>query len=150
MKINEIKGRPKFGASQFSGYVVWKQLDGFHVRWTTEGSKALNFQGKIISHDKIKVTKTYSSESREGTKETGTNTIEWNVQTKGRIDGFDFLTPGNITIELRINKKKNKPKFIFLGPNMINPEKNPIEIVQITAKKIVKIKKEKVKKEPKQ
>ena len=147
MNVDNIKGRPKFTSGQFLGYIFWKQSDGFHLRWNTEGSKVYNFQGKISSENKLKITKRIRPETADNISETEENTIEWNTQLKGQIDGLDFLGPGNIKLELRINKKKVKSKNIFLGSQMIQPEKNPFIITQIAAEKKIKIDKKKVKKE---
>ena len=106
MNVQDIKGRPKFKAGQFLGYVFWKQLDGFHLRWTSIGSKVHNLQGKIKSEAKLKLTKTIRVETADNIKETDEKSIEWNTSGQGQLDGLDFLTPGNFTLELRINKKK--------------------------------------------
>lgn len=113
MNVNNIKGRPKFASGQFLGYILWKQSDGFHLRWTTEGSKAFNFQGKIISEKKLKVTKRIRLETADKINETGQNTTEWNTQLKDQIDGLDFLTSGNFKLELKINRKKLKQRIFF-------------------------------------
>jgi len=149
MNVNDLKGRPRFKSGQFLGYTLWKQSDGFHLRWTTEEDKEYNFQGKIISQTKLRITKRVRIESGDKINETEKNTIEWNTIVQRQIDGVDFLTPGNFTVELRINKKKIKPKSIFLGPQMIQPEKNPFNITQKIAEKKLKIDKKKAKKEPK-
>ena len=146
MDANNIKGRPKFTSGQFLGYVLWKQSDGFHLRWITEGTKSNNFQGKITSQTKLKITKRVRFETADKINETE-NTIEWNTALQDQIDGVDFLTPGNFTVELRINKKKIKSKSIFLGGQMVQPEKNPFTIIQLHAEKKVKIDKKKAKKE---
>ena len=143
MNVINIKGRPKFTSGQFLGYVLWKQSDGFHLRWTTEGNKASNFQGKVTSQTKLKIVKRVRLENEDNINATEKNTIEWNTKVKNQIDGVDFLTPGDFTVELRINKKKINPKNIFLGAQMIQPEKNPFTITQITVKKKIERKKRK-------
>ena len=140
MNVNNIKGRPKFTSGQFLGYILWKQTDGFHLRWTTKRRKAYNFQGKIVFHPKLKITKIVRPETGIKIHETGEKTIQWNTIEKIKINGLDFVTPGNFTLELRINKKKIKPKSIFLGSQMKKPESNPFTITQITTEE--KLKKE--------
>ena len=48
MNVNSIKGRPNFSSGQFLGYLLWKQTDGFHLRWTTKGDKKKNLSGENI------------------------------------------------------------------------------------------------------
>ncbi|MBY8988142.1 MAG: hypothetical protein KGD61_06775, partial [Candidatus Lokiarchaeota archaeon] len=135
MNVKEIKGRTDFSSGQFLGYVLWKQSDGFHLRWTTKGKKENAFQGKIVCQTKVLITKTFKPESKDKIKKTGGKTIEWNTTVKGDIDGLDFLTPGDFELELRIDNKKVKPKIIFLGPEMIQPESNPFTIIQLSSEK---------------
>ena len=57
MNVRELKGRPKFESDQFLGYILWKQSDGFHLRWTTKKAKTHNFQGKLIYQNKLRITR---------------------------------------------------------------------------------------------
>jgi hypothetical protein len=134
MNVKEIKGRTEFEGKGVLGYVLWKQSDGFHLRWTTSEKKAVKFQGKITFSDKFRIIKKYELEDEEKIKETGKKNIEWNSVIKKSTEGLDFLTPGNFSLELRIKKKKVKPENIFLGPNMIKPDSNPFDIIQLTKK----------------
>ena len=130
MNVNNIKGRPNFSSGQFLGYVLWKQTDGFHLRWTTKGDKKKTFQGKISYQNKLKITKIARPETEVKIHKTATNLIQWSATEKGRINGFDFVALGNFAVELRINNKKIKPKRIFLGQLIGRPPNNPIIIIQ--------------------
>ncbi|MFX1601113.1 MAG: hypothetical protein ACFFB6_11000, partial [Promethearchaeota archaeon] len=136
MNVRDIKGRPKFESGQFLGYVLWKRSDGFHLRWTTKGRKAHNFQGKIVYQTKLGVTGKITSKTGFKIYETDDKMIHWNSSEEGKVSGIDFISPGNFTLELKIDKKKIKPKAIFLGPEMKNPESNPFTIIQIFEEKI--------------
>jgi hypothetical protein len=133
MDVKNIKGRPTFNSDQFLGYFLWKQSDGFHLRWTTKKKKAHNFQGKIICQDKVKIIRRVLNENLYKINEVDRNTIEWNTILQENIDGLDFMTPGNFTLELRVDKKKVKPKNIFIGPQMIHPKQNPFTITKAIA-----------------
>ncbi|MBY8981032.1 MAG: hypothetical protein KGD72_11625, partial [Candidatus Lokiarchaeota archaeon] len=95
------------------------------LRWTTKGKKENQFQGKIIFQTKVLITKKLRPETKDFIKKSDSKTIEWDTILKNDFDGVDFLTPGNFELELRIDNKKIKPKSIFLGPQMIQPESNP-------------------------
>ncbi|MFX0047259.1 MAG: hypothetical protein ACFE8G_03735, partial [Candidatus Hermodarchaeota archaeon] len=140
MNVKEIKGRTDFSSGKFLGYILWKHSDGFHLRWTTKGKKEHNFQGKIKCQTKVLITKKLKQESKDYVKEIESNTIGWNTKVKGGIQGLDFLTPGSFELELLIDGKKAKPKFIFLGPQMIQPKSNPFIITQITIEKKIQSK----------
>ena len=57
MIVRDIKGRPKFEPGQFLGYYLWKQSDGFHLRWSSKEGKTHSFQGKIVYQTKLKITR---------------------------------------------------------------------------------------------
>ena len=133
MNVKKLVGRTQFSAGEFLGYVLWKQSDGVHLSWTSKGKKKVTFQGTITTQSKIRLVKVIRLESADHINESGNNTIEWNVDTGGQIEGFVFLTPEDFTIELKVNKKKIKAKTIFIGPQMVNPEKNPFTITQQAA-----------------
>ncbi|MFX1549425.1 MAG: hypothetical protein ACFFB9_03645, partial [Promethearchaeota archaeon] len=137
MNVRDLKGRPKFESGEFLGFVLWKQSDGFHLRWNTKKGKTHNFQGKVIYKTKLRITKIVNPKTQLKIYETGEKMIQWNSAEEGKINGIDFVTPGNFTLELRIGKKKIKPKTIFLGFEMKNPESNPFNIIQITEEKIL-------------
>ena len=120
MNVNILKGRPNFSSGQFLGYVLWKQTDGFHLRWTTKGDKQKTFQGKISYQNKLKITKIARPETEVKIHETTTNLIQWSATERGRINGFDFFASGNFAVELRINNKKLIER----------PRNNPFIIIQ--------------------
>ncbi|GAH75844.1 unnamed protein product, partial [marine sediment metagenome] len=144
MNVKNIKGRTEYNSGQFLGYVLWKQSDGFHLRWTTKASKTkISFQGKIICEDKVMITKRVRPETEIDTREK--NTIRWDTTLQGQEDGFGFRTPGNFTVDLKIKKKKIKTKNIFLGPNLTQPESNPFTIIQKIAERKLEVDTKKVK-----
>ena len=136
MNIRDTKGRPKFESEQLIGYYLWKQSDGFHLRWTTKKGKSHNFQGKIMHQDKLKITRIVNPKTECKIYEMGENLIHWNSLGEDQLNGIDFFTAGNFTIELRIDNKKAKPKSILIGFEMKNPENNPFHIIQNTDEEI--------------
>ncbi|UCC19930.1 MAG: hypothetical protein JSV62_01235, partial [Promethearchaeota archaeon] len=136
MIVREIKGRPKFESGKFLGYLLWKQSDGFHLRWTTKGKKPHSFQGRIVYHNKLRITRKFMPRTGLKVYEVAENMIYWNSIEERKTSGIDFFTPGNFTLELRIDEKKIKPKMIILGSQMKNPKSNPFIIIQMTEEKI--------------
>ncbi|MFX1281785.1 MAG: hypothetical protein ACFFA3_20720, partial [Promethearchaeota archaeon] len=133
MKVYNLKGRPNFSSGQFLGYVMWKQTDGFHLRWTTKGDKKKTFQGKISYQDKLKVTRITRPETEVKIQKSTKKLIQWSTTERGKINGFDFFATGNFAVELRVNNKKIKPKRIFLGQLIERPRNNPFIIFQYTS-----------------
>ena len=130
MNVKELLGRPDFTPGKFSGYVLWKQSDGFHLRWAKKGKKKQTFQGKISCSDKVKIIRVKRKDNVYKINETQKNTMEWSTILEEGVDGFDFLTPGDFEVELRVEKKKIKSKTIFLGSDMKQADNNPFKILQ--------------------
>ncbi|MHA2181894.1 MAG: hypothetical protein ACXAAH_10760, partial [Promethearchaeota archaeon] len=131
MKISDIKGRPIYTPGSFLGYILWKQTDGYHLRWNTKGKKHYIFQGKIVYQTKLKVTRRARAKSKIRFFERTEKVFEWNSLEEENTNGFDFVCPGNFMVELRINKKRIKTKKIFLGSVLSRPEKNPFMVTLI-------------------
>jgi len=134
MNVKEIKGSADFEGKDILGYILWKQSDGFHLRWTTSEKKAVKFQGKITYTDKFRIINKIELNEEEKISKTGKNSVEWFSELKKATEGLDFLTPSDFTIELKINKKRTKPINIFLGSKMMHPENNPFDVIQIIKK----------------
>jgi len=134
MYVKEIKGRADFEGKDILGYILWKQSDGFHLRWTSSEKKAVKFQGKITYTDKFRIINKIELNEEEKINKTGKNSVEWFSELKKATEGLDFLTPGDFTIDLKINKKRAKPINIFLGSKMMHPENNPFDVIQIIKK----------------
>ncbi|MFX1323870.1 MAG: hypothetical protein ACFE8N_02865 [Promethearchaeota archaeon] len=133
MNVNNIKGRPKFSVGQILGYIIWRQTDGFHLRWLIEGKKPHKFTGKIVFQNKLNITKIVKPASKVKIYQLKNDVIQWETIEKDKINGLDFISSGTFTLELKIDKKLVKPKMIFLGPGMLNPEDNPFTIEQLTS-----------------
>ena len=138
MNIKQLKGKPNYNQEKFSGYILWKESNGFHLRWRTKKWKKSSFQGTLTYQDKIMITKKDNIQNDDTLKKAGKKTIEWDVKGQDQMIGFNFLTPKSFTLDLRINNKKVKSKEIYFGPKMQNPEENPFIIDQPPKKKILK------------
>ena len=90
MNVKDLIGRPKFDSGQFLGYILWKQSDGFHLKWSKKGGKEYHFQGKIISETRI------AQKLRIGTtdrfSESENRTTEWNTKIDEKMDDNCYLT----------------------------------------------------------
>jgi hypothetical protein len=128
MNVKQLKGKPNYTKKKFSGYVLWKQSNGFHLRWMTRKGKKHSFQGTLTYQGKILITKKDNIQLEDKLAKAEKKTIKWDVKGQDQFVGFNFLTPKSFTLELQIDNKKIKPKEIYLGPGMENPEENPFLI----------------------
>ena len=86
MNVKNIIGRPRFKSGDFLGYVLWKQSDGFHLKWNTKGGKTNHFQGKIIGESKL--AKKMRLVTGDRIEKAEKNTIEWNTKVEDE-DGVE-------------------------------------------------------------
>ena len=135
MDVKDIKGRPQIDAIKSSGYVLWKHTDGVHLHWIAKGKKTVRFHGKITCESRRKIMRREGLNIEDRVDEIENNSIKWESTIQNQIAGVVFLTPGNFELDLRVNKKKVKPKNIFIGPKLIQPESNPFKITKIVEKK---------------
>jgi hypothetical protein len=137
MNVKDLKGKPDYDLKNFSGYMLWKQSNGFHLRWMTKKWKKSSFQGTLSYQDKIMITKKENIQNEDTLTKEGKKIIKWDVKGQDQLVGFNFLTPKSFTLDIRINNKKVKPKEIYLGPEMQNPDENPFIVEQPVKKKII-------------
>jgi hypothetical protein len=128
MNVKELKGKPSINLKKFSGYLLWKKSNGFHIRWMTKKGKKDTFQGILTYQDKIMITEKINIQSEDKLSKKEGKTLKWEVKGQDQLVGFTFLTPRSFTLELKVNNKNLKPNKIFIGPNMLNPEDNPFMV----------------------
>ena len=122
------KGRPKgMGPNAPSGYFIWQDERGWHLRATTENQKH-RFNGEVINDGgQISAVKQYREESASWFKQDG-NRITIDLATDKNIDGIDFQsTGGSLTFRLRIDDRE-EPAAIHVGTNGDNPSGVPFTI----------------------
>ncbi|MFX0175793.1 MAG: hypothetical protein ACFE85_06160, partial [Candidatus Hodarchaeota archaeon] len=137
MDVKDIKGRPQIDSIKSTGYILWKHMDGFHLHWTAKGKKTVKFQGEVRCESRRMIMKREGINIGDRIDELENNIIEWESSIQNQIGGFVFLTPGGFELELKINKKKVKPKNIFIGFKMIHPKSNPFKITKELAEEPV-------------
>ncbi|MFW9929346.1 MAG: hypothetical protein ACFFD1_08145 [Candidatus Thorarchaeota archaeon] len=128
MNVRQLKGKPVYTKKKFSGYMLWKQSNGFHLRWMTKKGKKHSFQGTLTYQGKVLITKKENIQIEDKLAKAEKKTIKWDVKGQDQLVGFNFLTPKSFTLELQIDNKNVKSKEIYLGPEMENPEENPFLI----------------------
>jgi hypothetical protein len=119
-----LAGRPTrlvSGATQ--SYWLWTDADGvWHLRTTTAGRRR-HFQGRIRPDPDVSLALAGSTigEWKDAVALEGKD-IVFNLETKGRQDGFDFRVSGGgcLELDLRIDGDGN-PGRIFLGKDNLTP-----------------------------
>jgi len=121
------RGRPKgMGPNAPSGYYIWQDERGWHLR-TTTGNEKHKFSGEIISEGgSISAVKQYREEAGSWFKQQG-NRITIDLTTDKNIDGIDFQSTGGLTFKLSIDDLE-EPSAIRIGANGDNPSGIPFNL----------------------
>lgn len=124
MKLKEIEGIPSYKPGDRTGYLLWKDDDGFHLIWTSQRNLH-GFRGKITGKKPVTIKKLEKLESNDLIKQIDPQTITWETRTEKDIDGVIFETDGDFTLELLMDSVKIGVSGIFCGRTFRRPLSNP-------------------------
>lgn len=121
------KGKPKaMGPNSPSGFYLWQDDKGWHVR-TTTGNQKHHFVGEIVSEGgTVSGLKQYRDEQANWLKLQG-NKINFDLTTEQNIDGFDFQSGGNLTFNLTLDDS-NAAENVFVGTTGEHPSGVPFTV----------------------
>lgn len=119
-------GQPKgLKAGGPDAFWVWLDKDGWHVRTTAPASPVRQFTGRIwVSEGKIADTKFVRTELLDRTR-SGVNFVEFDFDTAGGIDGFDFKAPGAkcVRFKLMYEGAPANRALVNIGEKQVHPER---------------------------
>ena len=121
------KGRPKgMGPNAPSGYFIWQDERGWHLR-TTTGNQKHRFSGEITSEEGgFSSVKQYREEQATWFNQQG-NRIKIDLTTDKNIDGIDFQSTGTVTFRLSVDDRED-PLTVHVGANGESPSGIPFSI----------------------
>lgn len=131
---DEILGRPAdFKAGLPSGYWIWKDSNGWHLRVTHKpGTKAV-YAGTIRTSDPMAVIRVRDEARDKVWRSADRRTTAFRLVNHGGIDGLDF-TPRcseRVTFTLTVNGKPIDPLKIHLGDGDAHPAASNFTISRI-------------------
>jgi hypothetical protein len=120
----ELQGKPEFTPGKKTGMFLWKDPEGYHVRFTSKKNKPQTFEGKVCVPDgEISVTpfKLDDNDSLEvGPKG---HCAKFTFVVGEGVDGFDFKNPRSpIELDVQYNGKSIKKGKIFAGAEGKHPK----------------------------
>ncbi len=125
------EGRPDFVPGDARGYFIWNDDNGWHVRWTTKGERHL-FAGTITC-DGIFMDVRAISQTGDFIKKTANNTILFDTEAAGDMDGVDFrLSPSTttVTFDLKMDGRAATLDRVRIGKAKHLPDRMPFRIVR--------------------
>ncbi|MBP2650096.1 MAG: hypothetical protein H6Q74_921 [Firmicutes bacterium] len=126
-----LDGRPTdFMPGKSTGYFVWQDNNGLHIRTTASGTKHV-FSGTIYTDGSFENTfgKTESADDHFSISE-DRNKINFQFTNNGGVTGIDLhLKKGTyVTFNLSVDENEINPSQIFLGESGWHPMKNKITL----------------------
>lgn len=124
------EGRPDFTKGEAKGYFIWNDMEGWHVRWTTEGKKH-RFSGTISCDGKFVEYKAVSRDRGDHITKSSPGTIRFDATASGGADGVDFRMTENttyLTFDLSMDGARVPPQMVHLGANNHRAESMPLKI----------------------
>lgn len=128
----QLEGKPEFYRGETSGYFIWYDDSGLHLRTTTRG-QIHNFSGVLHTDGKFTDVQAIRLEAADAYKvNSSENQIKFNLDTGSLIDGFDFKVEGGqeIVFNLLIDGHPISTDEIHGGTGSWHPNNNVFEIVR--------------------
>jgi hypothetical protein len=126
------EGRPAFTAGEATGYFLWQDAGGWHIRWTTKARKHL-FSGTVTCDGNFVHFKAVSRDKTDYIKQVSSQILRFDAKAKGGADGIDFrLSPSTTVVEfdLRMDGATAPLESIRIGRGKHRPESMPIRILR--------------------
>ena len=131
VEASQLKGRPALREGMDTGYYLWIDYNGFHLRCTAKGGAA-RFAGRMTIRGDGDFSRLYSfsTEESDHVQQTTPKRIEFDFRTEEDLDGFDVRTNHGrrILMELYINGRRARPAQINMGRRSAHPGRNPMLI----------------------
>ena len=122
-------GKPDFEKGDVHRAAIWRDDDGWHIRWTTAG-KPHEFSGWISTPGGeftkiVMVGKEKNDWARVSPKD---RKLVFETRTEGGVDGFDFRSDSKeLTFQLLMDGRE-LPEQILIGANDRHPPKLPFTL----------------------
>lgn len=129
----KIEGKPSaFVAGHSSGYFIWQDKDGLHLRTTTAGEKHI-FSGSIHTDGKFQdVLESSQDTTNDFTIAPERNTIDFKFTTTGNVDSIDLNAhkATYVRFTLSTDNVNADPSTIFIGSTNWHPNNFKFTISQ--------------------
>lgn len=137
-----VSGYPQrdlWGAPNFqiwpTGYFIWTDDQGVHVRWTSAQGETHRFYGQAMVQGTITYFQPAYPERTSVGWQPGRrqgNKLLWDASNSGGGDGFDFaLKQGDVVqFSLQIDGRMATQDEIYLGVRGLHPQQNPLWLRQ--------------------
>jgi hypothetical protein len=124
------EGRPRYEPGESTGYFVWKDESGWHVRWTAKAGRP-RFSGRISSDGFLADYKAVGQDWRGLITQANEGTITFVAFYAPSRDGIDFRlseSAGTVAFDLAIDGERTPANRVRLGAGGRHPARVPFTI----------------------
>ncbi|HUU00593.1 MAG TPA: hypothetical protein VM425_04035 [Myxococcota bacterium] len=126
-----LRGKPTISADKTSGYYIWYDRDGLHLRFNAIREPRL-YTGRIDTDKAIKGVTRVREKSGGWARAYGDRIVLFSATVRpGQTDGVDIAVPGahRAALLLDIDGTPPVPQEVYLGEKQTNPSGLPMQLI---------------------
>jgi hypothetical protein len=123
-------GKPNFAAGESKGYFVWRDQQGWHIRWATKGAKR-DYTGSITSDAPFAACDGTAQGLADAVVLAAPHLIRFESRSSGGVKGIDFdLGPGatKLSFDLQMDGATVEPEWVRMGFRGARPPSVPFVV----------------------
>lgn len=123
-------GKPNFASGESKGYFVWRDSQGWHIRWATKGAKRV-YSGSITSDAAFVACDGTAQGHEDAVILAAPHLIRFESRSMGGVKGINFdLGHGatKLSFDLQMDGAPVEPQWVHLGFRGVRPSAVPFVV----------------------
>ena len=123
-------GKPNFASGESKGYFLWRDPQGWHIRWATKGQQRL-YSGTIASDAAFTACEGTAQGHEDAVALATPHLIRFESRSSGGVKGIDFdLGPGatKLSFDLQMDGARVEPEWVHIGFRGTRPPEMPFRV----------------------
>ena len=123
-------GKPNFASGESKGYFIWRDPQGWHIRWVTKGHKRV-YSGSITSDAAYSACEGTAQGPEDAVILAAPHLIRFESRSSGGVKGVDLdLGPGatKLSFDLQMDGAPVDPEWVRLGYRGNRPPGVPFRV----------------------
>jgi hypothetical protein len=123
-------GKPNFASGESKGYFLWRDQQGWHIRWATKGAKRV-YSGAIGSDAAFAACEGTAQGHEDAVVLAEPHLIRFESRSSGGVKGIDFdLGPGatKLSFDLQMDGATVDPEWVHMGFRGARPPSVPFVV----------------------
>ena len=123
-------GKPNFASGESKGYFIWRDPQGWHIRWATKGQKR-GYSGSITCDSAFNACEGTGQGQEDAVVLAAPHLIRFESRSSGGVKGIDFdLSPGatKLSFDLQMDGAQVETEWVRLGFRGARPPAMPFRV----------------------